>query len=276
MGVADKVRELRWRAAGHHDRPLDEAFAAPLRDGAVLEVGGPSALFRAGGLLPVYPLARVVDGVQFSAETVWHGEQSGAYVPDGAPTGTLHVTDGAVLQGLPDAAYDGVVSSHVIEHLADPLGALAAWRRVTRPGGWLLLCAPHMEGTFDHRRAVTPLAHLVEDNERGTGEDDLTHLDETLARHDRARDAEPDDQGAWAALRRDNLRHRVLHHHVFTTASLVELLVHAGIAIESVEVRHPHDVYVAGRFATSGSVDPELLRRALRASPFRRDRADAR
>lgn len=275
MGLAGKLRELRWSAAGHHTRPLPDAFVAPLRGGRLLEIGGPSAVFRAGGLLPVYTAAAAVDGVQWAEKTVWHGEQQGLYSPDPArgPTGTLHLVDGGVLDGLPDAAYDGVVSSHVIEHLANPLRALAAWRRVTRADGALLLVAPHMAGTFDHRRPVTALAHMVEDLERGTEEDDLTHLEETLRLHDRSRDAEG-DHDAWAQLRRDNVRHRVLHHHVFTTASLAALLAHAGIEITAIEARHPHDIYVAGRFAAAPApIDPELLAAALRASPFRGDRA---
>ena len=35
--------------------------------------------------------------------------------------------------------------------------------RVARDGGHLLMVAPHMAGTFDPRRAVTPLAHMVGD-----------------------------------------------------------------------------------------------------------------
>jgi SAM-dependent methyltransferase len=277
MGVAAKLRELRWRAAGHYSRPLPEAFVAPLRGATALEIGGPSHFFSGAGLLPVYDACAAVDGVQFAAETIWHGEQAaGAFTPQpGPPTGTMHVTDGATLAGIPDDHYDAIFSSHVIEHLANPLGALAAWRRVAHAGAHLLLVAPHMAGTFDHRRAVTPLQHMVEDFERGTGEDDLTHLDETLALHDRSRDAEGDDQEAWAAARRDNLHTRVLHHHVFTTESLLALLDRAGIQLHAVEVRYPHDIYIIGQFAAAPdnaeSLDAGAAWRAT--SPFAVDRA---
>jgi SAM-dependent methyltransferase len=277
MGVADKLRELRWRAAGHYSRPLPVSFLEPLRGARALEVGGPSHVFSAAGLLPAYDACASIDGVQFAADTIWHGEQgAGPYRPQpGPPAGTLHITDGATLQGLPDGVYDAVLSSHVIEHFANPLGALASWRRVARDGAQLLLVAPHMAGTFDHRRAVTPLAHMVADHEAGTGEDDLTHLDETLALHDRSRDAEDDDQAAWAAARRDNLRTRLLHHHVFTTESLLVLLDHAGIDLHAVEVRYPHDIYVIGRFASAPDNDALLSTSAgwRAASPFGVDRA---
>jgi len=276
MGVADKLRELRWRAAGHYSRPLPDAFVAPLRGATALEVGGPSHVFSSAGLVPVYDACASVDGVQFAAETIWHGEQAaGEYTPQpGPPTGAMHVTDGATLDGIPDGRYDAVISSHVIEHFANPLGGLAAWRRVARDGAHLLMVAPHMAGTFDHRRAVTPLAHMVEDHERGTGEDDLTHLDETLALHDRSRDAEPDDQEAWAAARRDNARTRVIHHHAFTTESLLALLDRAAIQLDAVEVRHPHDIYVIGRFASAPDNAALLGANAAwrAASPFPVDR----
>jgi SAM-dependent methyltransferase len=266
MGLAEKLAGLRWRS--HHHRPLPDAFTAPLHGALALEIGGPSAVFRRDGLAPAYPLCAGIDGVQWAQLTVWHGEQSGAYAPDGEVTGRLHLTEGGTLEGVPDGAYDAVLSSHVIEHFANPLRALAAWRRVATPHAALLLVAPHKAGTFDHKRPVTPLAHMISDYERGVGEDDLTHLEETLALHDPARDVprEPD----WERDRRENVRYRVIHHHVFDTRSLVDLLVHAGIDVTAVEVRHPHDIYVAGRFG-SGTVDPELLAGALRRSPFKAD-----
>jgi SAM-dependent methyltransferase len=276
MGVADKVRELRWRAAGHYKRALPAAFLQPLRGARALEVGGPRHVFSSAGLLPAYDACAAVDGVQFAADTIWHGEQgAGPFSPQpGPPTGTLHITDGATLDGLADGVYDAVLSSHVIEHFANPLRALASWRRVARAGAHLLLVAPHMAGTFDHRRAVTTLEHMVADFEHETGEDDLSHLEETLSLHDRSRDAEPDDQEAWAAARRDNMQTRVVHHHVFTADTLLGLLDHAGIELLEVEVRYPHDIYVLGRFAAEP--DNTALRGSRAAwragSPFAVDR----
>lgn len=271
MALTDAVRNLRWRAAGHYTRPLGDAFTAPLRSAAVLEVGGPSRVFDSGGLAPVYPLAASVDNVQFAARTAWHDLDGAAeFAPDGTPIGRQHIVDGGTLAGLDDDAYDAVMSSHVIEHLANPLGALDAWRRVVRPGGHLLLVAPHRDGTFDRRRPVTTLEHLIADHEAGTGEDDLTHLDETLALHDHARDV-PQDRATWEAERRDNARTRLLHHHVFTTPSLLALLDHAGLELLAAEARHPHDVYVLARFAEERPDNAAFLAER-RPSPFPSDR----
>ncbi len=274
MGVAGKLRETRWRLAGHYTRPLPEAFTAPLQGAEALEVGGPSAVFRQDGLLPAYPALARVDGLQWAAATAWHALDAAApYAPDGVPTGSLQIVDDADLAAVGDARYDAVLSSHVVEHLANPLRTLAAWRRVTRPGGHLLLVAPHMAGTFDHRRAITTLEHLRADRDAGTGEEDLTHLEETLRLHDRTRDADDAPFERWAQERRQNPTTRLLHHHVFTTTSLAALLREAGVVLLAAEVRYPHDIYLLGRWG--GPPAPDPLPAALRASPFALDRAAA-
>jgi SAM-dependent methyltransferase len=274
MGLPEKLRELRWRAAGHYSRPLPGEFTHALRGARGLEIGGPSAVFTAAGLLPVYPLLEEIDGVQWATETAWHDlDATLGYCPDGLRRGELHVLDGVDLVGLADGSYDVVMSSHVLEHIANPLKALAAWRRVTSPTGHLLIVAPHMSGTFDHRRPLTSLEHVVEDFERGTGEDDLTHVEETLRLHDRTRDVETGDGEQWAAPRRNNPTTRLLHHHTFTTASLLALLDHAGVELLAAETRFPHDIYVLGRWPQTGDrADNAAFLAERRRSPFRADR----
>jgi SAM-dependent methyltransferase len=273
MGLTEKLVELRWRAAGHHRR-LPDSFARPLRGARALEIGGPSAVFRAGGLLPVYPVLASVDGVQWAAETMWHRlESEQGYRPEGDRRGELHVLDGIDLEPLAEGSYDAVLSSHVLEHIANPLRALRAWRRVSRAGGHLLIVVPHMQGTFDHRRSLTPLSHMIEDFEREVDEDDLRHLEETLRLHDRNRDSEPADHQAWAERRRSNATTRVLHHHTFTTGSLLALLDHACLELIAAETRFPHDIYVLGRWPSSNlRPDNTAIMAARQRSPFRAER----
>ena len=273
MSLAAAARDRWHRARGHDRLHSTQSFLEPLRDGAVLEIGGPSAEFRATGRVPVYGACRSIDGVQYAAETFWHGRrEEGEYMPEGRPTGSLYIRDATDLIGLPDASWDAVITSHVLEHIANPLRALAEWRRVLRPTGLVLTVAPHKEGTFDHRRPVTPLEHMVGDLEAGTGEDDLTHVAETLRLHDRARDVDATDPQRFEQLRRANQEHRLLHHHVFTTRSLLALLDHAGHELLAVEACWPHDIFVLSRPGGDTSGNPALLRSPVPRSPFRLDR----
>jgi SAM-dependent methyltransferase len=43
---------------------------------------------------------------------------------------------------LPDDAFDAVICSHVLEHVADDTAAMRELRRVTAPGGWCLVMVP--------------------------------------------------------------------------------------------------------------------------------------
>jgi len=68
---------------------------------------------------------------------------------------------------LSDDSQDFVVSSHVLEHFHNPIKALLEWQRLVRPGGIIFMIVPHKERTFDRNYPRTPLAHLIDDYERG-------------------------------------------------------------------------------------------------------------
>ena len=282
MSLAMKLRELRWRAAGHYSRPFSENWLEPLRDAQALEVGGPSALFRSDGLLPVYPVLASLDGVQVpSGHEVWHGELREGPYETGEPGlgGTLWLREGSDLAPQATDGYDAVLSSHVVEHFANPLGALREWLRVLRPGGHLLTVAPHKEGCADHRRPTTSLEHLERNEREGAGEDDMTHADEVIELHDLARDPAAGDAVAHRARTLANPATRAMHHHVFTTRSLLRMLDRLGLELLEVEARWPHDIYVLARVPAAGEppADNAALLAAdapfLHSSPFRADRA---
>lgn len=72
------------------------------------------------------------------------------------------LADGQALP-LADNALDYLCSSHVLEHLPNPLAALIEWHRVLRPGGLLYLVVPDKRFTFDAPRALTAPEHLLRD-----------------------------------------------------------------------------------------------------------------
>lgn len=75
-----------------------------------------------------------------------------------------------------DASLDYVASSHLIEHSADPLGAIKEWCRVLKHRGIIYMVVPHRRYTFDHSRALTTVEHMVEDFHRKTSQVDDTHI----------------------------------------------------------------------------------------------------
>jgi SAM-dependent methyltransferase len=77
-----------------------------------------------------------------------------------------------------DHALDYVIASHVLEHVANPVAALAEWYRVVRPGGIIYLVVPDRRVTWDHPRALTPVEHFLADYTLGTTACDTTHIDE--------------------------------------------------------------------------------------------------
>jgi SAM-dependent methyltransferase len=80
------------------------------------------------------------------------------------------------LRAFPDGSQDFVICSHVLEHLAEPIGLLADLHRILRPGGLLLILLPDRHRTFDRHREGTPLEHLVAEFESGVTEVDDEHV----------------------------------------------------------------------------------------------------
>lgn len=77
-----------------------------------------------------------------------------------------------------DHSLDYVVTSHVLEHVANPIAALVEWCRVLRPGGIIYLLVPDRRLTWDRFRTPTPVDHLFDDFSRGTTAVDATHIDD--------------------------------------------------------------------------------------------------
>ncbi len=221
-----------------------------------LEVGGPSRVFGRRGLVPIYRHAARMDNCNFAGETLWEGaiDRSAPFRPEpGSAAGTQLIREATALTGIAPETYDFVCSSHTLEHVANPLAALEEWLRVLRPGGTLILLLPHREGTFDHRRPVTNLAHIIEDQARGVGEDDLTHLDEILALHDLSRDPLAGSPEAFKARSLRNPVNRCLHHHVFDTDLAVRLVDHAGLQVLAAERASAVDIVVVCAKPASGA-----------------------
>ena len=260
-----------------HARSFSQCRAM-VSDGTGIEIGGPSSIFAWGGLIPVYPHARRIDNVNFASKTIWEDatkEGDTFHFYSRKAPGQQFIGEGADLGVIPSGKYDFVLSSHMLEHSANPLRALAEWRRVLKPGGALVLVVPARDGAFDHRRPVTTMSHLVEDFEANKDEDDLTHLEEVLRLHDLSRDPGVTDAGAFRERAERNAEFRSIHHHVFDTRLAVRVVFHAGFEVVAAEPLEPYHIVVLAGKPLDGiaakPLDESALREALRESPFQSD-----
>lgn len=276
MGPAFVAHEAKTRIMGV--KTLDSFCPEPFR-GVGLEIGGPSAIFRRGDILPVYDAAQRVDNVTFARETRWEGNvgagENFEFDRRKAP-GTQFILDGGDLAELPAQAYDFVVSSHMLEHSANPLKVLQSWNRVLKPEGALLLVLPHRDSSFDHRRPITTIDHLVSDFEHDRGEDDTTHFEEILALHDLRRDPGQQSSEALEIWVRSNSKNRGAHHHVFDLRVSIEMMSWSGYQVRDAESVLPMHIVVRATKAADGCASNERFlnrsRHAFRSSPFSSDR----
>jgi SAM-dependent methyltransferase len=127
-----------------------------------------------------------------------------------------------------------VATSHVLEHVANPVAALLEWYRVIRPGGFIYMVVPDRRFTWDRARKPTPVDHMLDDFRRGTTAVDATHIDDFVDNVD-WRSYSPSTPlsevpAAKEALRA-SYRHSVstgteinIHFHVFEPRNLADLI----------------------------------------------------
>ncbi len=130
-----------------------EAFAN--KEG--LEIVGPSDMFKRRRSLLIYSVASRIDNCNFGHMRTWEGVfRIGATFrfDEARAAGQQYIAEATFLEGLECSSYYFVLSSHTIEHTANPLQALAEWIRVLKTSGLLVLALPHRDGTFDYRRPV--------------------------------------------------------------------------------------------------------------------------
>jgi SAM-dependent methyltransferase len=202
-----------------------------------LEIGGPSRIFSANGFIPVYPVASELDNMNFASNTIWEGEiKSSTFIVDGKILGKQFIGEASILSDFKDSQYDFLLSSEMIQHIANPLRAIYEWKRVLKKDGLLILIVPNMEKTFDHKRPLTKLEHIIDDYDHDTQETDLTHLEEVLVYHDLSRDRPAGTYDQFKQRCENNFRVRALHHHVYTKESALRMTEYAGFNVLGVEL----------------------------------------
>ncbi len=211
-----------------------------------IEIGGPSSLFSQKGYLPIYNLFTTVDGVNFNQKTVWEGTlKEGMTYKYESSIGYQYIMEATDLSEILSSSYDVVLSCNNLEHIANPLKAIIEWKRVLSNKGLLVLVLPNKKGNFDHKRAYTTFEHLIQDFEGNTQENDLTHLQEVLEKHDLQRDPHAGTFEEFKRRCEANIENRCMHHHVFNDNLLNEILEYCGFKV-LYQIETPKDFFILG------------------------------
>jgi SAM-dependent methyltransferase len=213
-----------------------------------LEIGGPSKIFSREGYIPLYPIANRIDGVNFSAITVWENtiKEGSTYDFGGISPGYQFIRDGTDLNTIKSETYDFLLSSHSLEHIANPIKALKEWLRVLKKGGALVVILPDNKYTFDCKRPITKFEHLLQDFNGGTSEADLTHAEEILSLHDLSYDKGVKNLEDFKKRSLDNFNNRCLHHHVFDFELVKQIFNYFDIKVILEESSPPFNLITIG------------------------------
>lgn len=225
--------------------------------GSGLEIGGLSSVFQKKNVLPIYPYIKHLDNCNFSHNTVWEDDQNDALISrdrEDYEECQQYILEATDLHEIKSESYDFLLSSHMIEHTANPIKALKEWIRIVKREGYLIVLIPHKDGTFDHNRPTTSLDHLIQDYQSDIDERDLTHLYEILSLHDLELDPEAGTHVQFAKRAKNNYDNRCLHHHVFDSSLAFRLFDYMQLKIIAIEAIAPLHILVIAQKPQKGII----------------------
>lgn len=88
------------------------------------------------------------------------------------------IDDGERLATIAESSQDFVVANHFLEHCENPISTIETHLGKLKPGGVLFYAVPDKRYTFDFRRPVVTLEHMVLDYEEGPEGSRAAHYEE--------------------------------------------------------------------------------------------------
>jgi len=174
-----------------------------------LEIGGPSSL-----LNPLYNHLKQLTIFNYEPAMSKHSQVGKT---DNIVYGDA--TDESIIDQFDDK-FELIITSHTLEHIANPIKALKIWNKLLAPNGIILNIVPCKNHCWDRARNYTTLNHLIHDFENITQEDDMAHVHESACMIE-TRPNYYNDVG-------DSNMSRIIHHHVFSKSLLSEMHFYAG------------------------------------------------
>jgi SAM-dependent methyltransferase len=141
------------------------------------------------------------------------------------------IDNGELLDTIPEASQDFIVANHFLEHCEDPIRTIETHLGKLKPGGVLFYAVPDKRYTFDSRRPLTPLDHMVADHEHGAERSRRGHYEEwarLVVDGEAPAGSEGEAFDEWAARRARELEEDAysIHMHVWTQAEFLKLILH--------------------------------------------------
>jgi len=134
------------------------------------------------------------------------------------------VDDGEQLNTIAEESQDFVVANHFLEHCENPIRTIETHLGKLKPGGLLFYAVPDKRFTFDFRRPVTPLEHMVADYEEGPERSRAEHY-EQWTRLVIVEGGESEER-TIARARQLEADAYSIHMHVWTQAEFLRLILH--------------------------------------------------
>lgn len=206
--VIQPVRAGRGRVFVGIHRLLDRAEVYSLCVGAGVEIGpGPKPQILPGAGVQV----RYVEQATPDEWQRLYGKDT--RVPVDPQLWNLYVIGNADRIPAEPGTLDFVFSSHVLEHLADPLGHLAYWASLLKPGGVVVAVIPDKSGCKDYVFEESSLEELLREYEQEARAPTLAHYER------------------WARFRMPHstaaeifASGRSIHVHFYTAGSMAAIL----------------------------------------------------
>ena len=196
-----------------------------LRDKSGIEFGGPTDLFSSLQYgMNLYPYVNL-DGGNIIKNNYFQSNLGSNFLY-GQKLGSQYDVDCTNEDQVKKLnKYDFVLTSHAIEHFANPIHTLKLWKKyLLNSGGYVLSIIPDYQYCFDRKRPLTSMDHLVSDYMEGIGEDDKTHIEEQKELHDWSCGGHPQ----FYELCEMNDLTRVVHHHTFDIELVEEMFAYCG------------------------------------------------
>ncbi len=129
------------------------------------------------------------------------------------------IDNGEELKSVAPASQDFIIANHFLEHCENPIKTLLTHISRLKPGGILYLAVPDRDKTFDRRRPITPIAHVIRDFQDGPEGSRFEHYLE-WARFVEDMPEEHAERRAKELME----KHYSIHYHVWTQADFNDLL----------------------------------------------------